>query len=285
MASNFISRLFRGANGAFTSVFWGNNTSSVPLYKMAHDVDTLVDTDNPLPTSDSNASTKLTLIANNQGVAQNSLDAISANAQSTNQKLDTALTNETAAQATRLTINTAIGSVDSKTTSLVNLANNTSLALGANSDLAWAGTGNAGVISLLKGLYTLLDLQQTGNSAEPIYTQSYGAAYTASGKTYSVVTLANNTITTAFSPLAGRPFYLTASGTGNTTLTVVWSRDGGSTFIPEIVGVDGSAPIIANKIAYANTPGVISLEVAEANVQVAVLPTTVNGTVTVKFSQ
>lgn len=53
MASNFISRSFSALTGGFVSLFWGDTNSSVPLYKMAHDVNQVVDDAHPLPTLDS----------------------------------------------------------------------------------------------------------------------------------------------------------------------------------------------------------------------------------------
>lgn len=90
-------------------------------------------------------------------------------------------------------------------------------------------------------------------------------------------------------------FYATISGTGSSTVTVIYSRDGGSTWAREATGVDGSAPIVSNKVTYAGVPIRIPLVVTETGVLVALCPGsmtsgtacsgTVTGTVSFAFSQ
>jgi hypothetical protein len=122
-----------------------------------------------------------------------------------------------------------------------------------------------------------------------------GPAYAASGVTAVTGTLATNTISATFAPIAGRTYYVTLSGTGSATVTVIYSRDAGATWAPEATGVDGSAPIVMNKIAYAGLPVRIPLSVSESGVLTALCPGTmssgtacvgtVSGTVPFGFTQ
>lgn len=117
----------------------------------------------------------------------------------------------------------------------------------------------------------------------------------ASGVTPVTGTLASNTISATFTPTAGRLFYGTLSGTGASTVTVIYSRDAGSTWAAEAVAVDGGSPIISNKVAYAGVPIRIPLVVTETGVIAALCPGsmtsstacsgTVTGTVSFAFSQ
>jgi hypothetical protein len=117
----------------------------------------------------------------------------------------------------------------------------------------------------------------------------------ASGVTAVTGTLATNTISATFAPIAGRTYYVTLSGTGSATVMVIYSRDAGATWAPEATGVDGSAPIVMNKIAYAGLPVRVPLSVSESGVLTALCPGTmssgtacagtVTGTVPFGFTQ
>lgn len=120
-------------------------------------------------------------------------------------------------------------------------------------------------------------------------------ALVASGVSVVTGALASNTLTSTFTPTAGRMFYATISGTGSSTVTVIYSRDAGASWAAEATGVDGSAPIVTNKIAYAGVPIRVPLVVTETGVLVALCPGsmtsgtacsgTVTGTVSYAFSQ
>lgn len=172
--------------------------------------------------------------------------------------------------------------------------------VGAPADAAYTGSGSSTLIGVEKGSYAkieavraLLAAQPAGTSAAPVY--QVPAALPASGVTPVTGTLASNTITATFTPTAGRLFYVTISGTGSTTATVIYSRDAGATWAAEATGVDGSAPIVTNKVAYAGVPIRIPLVVTETGVLVALCPGsmtsgtacsgTVTGTVSFAFSQ
>lgn len=128
--------------------------------------------------------------------------------------------------------------------------------------------------------------QDTGNtSLSTIVAVLRGSGFAASGLSYAAEALASSTRSTAFTPIAGRTFYVTLTGTGSATVTLVYSRDAGANFYPEAAGVNGGAPIITGQVAYAGTGIVMSVEVAEVGVQVAVLPGAVSGAITVDFSQ
>lgn len=107
----------------------------------------------------------------------------------------------------------------------------------------------------------------------------------ASGKSYVAENLVDNTVSTSFQPIAGRPFYLTITGSGSGPLKVVYSRDAGATWLPEILAVDAGAPIVSNSLTYAAVAGVLVLQVSERGVLAAVLPGDITGTITVDFSQ
>lgn len=95
--------------------------------------------------------------------------------------------------------------------------------------------------------------------------------------------------------MVGRQFYLTLGGSGSGTFMVVYSSDNWTTYGPEAAGVDGSAPIVSNRVAYAGNQIRIPLVVTQTNVKVGVCPTpasgaptctgSVSGTVTGAFEQ
>ncbi|USQ97230.1 hypothetical protein [Caulobacter sp. RL271] len=172
--------------------------------------------------------------------------------------------------------------------------------VGAPADATYTGTGSSTLIGVEKGSYAkieavraLLAAQPAGTSGAPVY--QVPAALPASGVSAVTGSLASNTLSSTFTPTAGRTFYATISGTGSATVTVIYSRDSGTTWAAEATGVDGSAPITSNKVAYAGVPIRIPLVVTESGVIAALCPGsmtsgsacsgTVTGTVSFAFSQ
>lgn len=134
------------------------------------------------------------------------------------------------------------------------------------------------------GSQSLLVGLATAETQDEILDVLRGFGLAPSGKVYNAEALVSDQVSTPFIPAAGRPFYLTLDGGGTATVTVVYSRDDGP-FVAELTMVDGGAPITLNKGAYAGLPGVLTLQVAEVGVEVAVHAEGVTGGVTVQFSQ
>ena len=111
-----------------------------------------------------------------------------------------------------------------------------------------------------------------------------GADYEDARETYDSENLVSATRSTAFSPDAGREFYLIIYGSGSATVQLVYSFDD-TNYYPMASGVDGGAPIYTNKLAYAGSPLIIASSCDKTGFKVAALPGTVSGTVTIKFAQ
>lgn len=96
--------------------------------------------------------------------------------------------------------------------------------------------------------------------------------------------LVTSTRSTAQPVSPEREFHIWITGSGSCVLTPVYSKNG-STFLPKAAGVDGGAPIISGKVAYAGSPIVLSCQAPSGATLAAVLPETVTGTVTIEIQQ
>ena len=115
-----------------------------------------------------------------------------------------------------------------------------------------------------------------------------GPAFTASGAAPVTGAVASSTLTSGFTPKAGRTFYLELTGTGSVTGTVVYLCNDAVTYAPNVVAVDGASPSILDSIAYngGTQNGVrMGLQVDQAGMTVKFSPGTVTGTVNYAFVQ
>lgn len=110
----------------------------------------------------------------------------------------------------------------------------------------------------------------------------------ASGKAPATGALVSSTPSAAFSPVAGRPFFLELTGTGSVTATVTYLCNDGVTYAPNVTATDGGAPIVLDQIAYngGTRNGVrIELQLDQAGGSVRVEPGVVTGAVNFAFVQ
>lgn len=145
----------------------------------------------------------------------------------------------------------------------------------------------------LQGLVGEVQASPTANTVldrlKAITAAVQAPALTASGvAAYTPEALVSSTRSTHFAPAAGREFYCRISGAGSAVVTLVYSLDGGTNYDPQATGVDGSAPIIMDQVAYngATQNGILLTgDISKYGARVAILPGTVTGTVTVGFDQ
>lgn len=133
---------------------------------------------------------------------------------------------------------------------------------------------------------TVVSVTPTSNPSVTFDTTLRAIDLTDSGVDAVEGALVSSTRTSAFEPLAGRPFYLELTGTGSATVTVLYRCNDGSTYAPSAVATDGGSPIILDKIAYSGAiqNGVrMALEVDQAGVSVKASPGAVTGTVNFAF--
>ena len=104
-------------------------------------------------------------------------------------------------------------------------------------------------------------------------------------KAYTPVNLTSAVRSASFKPYVEREFFCRISGSGNGTVTLVYSYDGGTIWTPKVVAVNGGAPITMNQVAYNNSPVILTAFTDRVGMLVAALPGTISGTVTVEFGQ
>ncbi|MFG1302195.1 hypothetical protein V5F49_20620 [Xanthobacter sp. V3C-3] len=107
--------------------------------------------------------------------------------------------------------------------------------IGETSDASWDGTSSGGVISVLKAIWTKLSGVglKVGSSALSVTNPApVTLANGASGIAPVTGTLGATGYSSPFTPIPGRPFNFTATGTFVATIVLVRSFDGGATKVP-----------------------------------------------------
>lgn len=131
-----------------------------------------------------------------------------------------------------------------------------------------------------------IDLKLIDNGDGTYSLQHVAAPLSASGVTAATSSGLSSASTWAptFAYVPGRQFYLTLGGTGTGTVTVTYSRDNGSSYVPEVTAVDGGAPITLNSVNYAGSAITLPLSQSEAGLKIGIKTGTLVGTITARLS-